>query len=150
MMNRVVLVGRLVRDPNELRRSANNNAVISFTIAVDNRFTKQEDRKADYVPCVAWSKTAEIVSQYAKKGALVGVEGRLQSRNYEKEGQKIFVLELLVDNIQFLETKAVAEQRRAAEASAPSAPRNTASKQATPQVEEDSSQINLNDDDLPF
>ena len=150
MMNRVVLVGRLVRDPNELRRSANNNAVISFTLAVDNRFTKQEDRKADYVPCVAWSKTAEIVSQYAKKGALVGVEGRLQSRNYEKEGQKIFVLELLVDNIQFLETKAVAEQRRAAEASAPSAPRNTASKQAAPQVEEDSSQINLNDDDLPF
>jgi single-strand DNA-binding protein len=150
MMNRVVLVGRLVRDPNELRRSANNNAVISFTIAVDNRFTKQEDRKADYVPCVAWSKTAEIVSQYAKKGALVGVEGRLQSRNYEKEGQKIFVLELLVDNIQFLETKAVAEQRRAAEASAPSAPRNTVSKQAAPQVEEDSSQINLNDDDLPF
>jgi single-strand DNA-binding protein len=149
MMNRVVLVGRLVRDPNELRRSANNNAVISFTIAVDNRFTKQEDRKADYVPCVAWSKTAEIVSQYAKKGALVGVEGRLQSRNYEKEGQKIFVLELLVDNIQFLETKAVAEQRRAAEAAAPSAPRS-APKQAAPQVEEDSSQINLNDDDLPF
>ena len=149
MMNRVVLVGRLVRDPNELRRSANNNAVISFTIAVDNRFTKQEDRKADYVPCVAWSKTAEIVSQYAKKGALVGVEGRLQSRNYEKEGQKIFVLELLVDNIQFLETKAVAEQRRAAEAAVPSAPRS-APKQAAPQVEEDSSQINLNDDDLPF
>ena len=149
MMNRVVLVGRLVRDPNELRRSANNNAVISFTIAVDNRFTKQEDRKADYVPCVAWSKTAEIVSQYARKGALVGVEGRLQSRNYEKEGQKIFVLELLVDNIQFLETKAVAEQRRAAEAATPSAPRS-APKQAAPQVEEDSSQINLNDDDLPF
>jgi single-strand DNA-binding protein len=149
MMNRVVLVGRLVRDPNELRRSANNNAVISFTLAVDNRFTKQEDRKADYVPCVAWSKTAEIVSQYARKGALVGVEGRLQSRNYEKEGQKIFVLELLVDNIQFLETKAVAEQRRAAEASSP-APRSSAPKQAAPQVEEDSSQINLNDDDLPF
>jgi single-strand DNA-binding protein len=149
MMNRVVLVGRLVRDPNELRRSANNNAVISFTIAVDNRFTKQEDRKADYVPCVAWSKTAEIVSQYARKGALVGVEGRLQSRNYEKEGQKIFVLELLVDNIQFLETKAVAEQRRAAEASSP-APRSTSPKQAMPEVEDDSSQINLNDDDLPF
>jgi single-strand DNA-binding protein len=149
MMNRVVLVGRLVRDPNELRRSANNNAVISFTIAVDNRFTKQEDRKADYVPCVAWSKTAEIVSQYARKGALVGVEGRLQSRNYEKEGQKIFVLELLVDNIQFLETKAVAEQRRAAEASSP-APRSTPTKQAMPEVEDDSSQINLNDDDLPF
>jgi single-strand DNA-binding protein len=149
MMNRVVLVGRLVRDPNELRRSANNNAVISFTIAVDNRFTKQEDRKADYVPCVAWSKTAEIVSQYARKGALVGVEGRLQSRNYEKEGQKIFVLELLVDNIQFLETKAVAEQRRAAEASSP-APRSSPTKQAMPEVEDDSSQINLNDDDLPF
>jgi single-strand DNA-binding protein len=149
MMNRVVLVGRLVRDPNELRRSANNNAVISFTLAVDNRFTKQEDRKADYVPCVAWSKTAEIVSQYARKGALVGVEGRLQSRNYEKEGQKIFVLELLVDNIQFLETKAVAEQRRAAEASSP-APRSTPTKQAMPEVEDDSSQINLNDDDLPF
>jgi single-strand DNA-binding protein len=149
MMNRVVLVGRLVRDPNELRRSANNNAVISFTLAVDNRFTKQEDRKADYVPCVAWSKTAEIVSQYARKGALVGVEGRLQSRNYEKEGQKIFVLELLVDNIQFLETKAVAEQRRAAEASSP-APRSSPTKQAMPEVEDDSSQINLNDDDLPF
>jgi single-strand DNA-binding protein len=149
MMNRVVLVGRLVRDPNELRRSANNNAVISFTVAVDNRFTKQEDRKADYVPCVAWNKTAEIVSQYAKKGSLVGVEGRLQSRNYEKEGQKVFVLEVIVDNIQFLESKAAAEQRRAAEASAPS-PRYESSKQSAPEVEDDSSQINLNDDDLPF
>jgi single-strand DNA-binding protein len=149
MMNRVVLVGRLVRDPNELRRAASNNAVISFTVAVDNRFTKQEERKADYVPCVAWNKTAEIVSQYAKKGSLVGVEGRLQSRNYEKDGQKVFVLELVVDNIQFLETKAAAEQRRAAEASAP-APRYESSKQAIPEPEDDGSQINLNDDDLPF
>ena len=148
MMNRVVLVGRLVRDPNELRRSANGNAVISFTIAVDNRFTKQEDRKADYVPCVAWNKTAEIVSQYARKGSLVGLEGRLQSRNYEKEGQKVFVLEVICDNLQFLESKAAAEQRRSAEASQPRS--FEPSTPAKNEPEDDSSHISLNDDDLPF
>lgn len=148
MMNRVVLVGRLVRDPNELRRSANGNAVVSFTVAVDNRFTKQEDRKADYVPCVAWNKTAEIVSQYARKGSLVGLEGRLQSRNYEKEGQKVFVLEVICDNVQFLESKAAAEQRRSAEGSQPRS--FEPSTPARNEPEDDSSHISLNDDDLPF
>jgi single-strand DNA-binding protein len=148
MMNRVVLVGRLVRDPNELRRSANGNAVISFTVAVDNRFTKQEERKADYVPCVAWNKTAEIVSQYARKGSLVGLEGRLQSRSYEKEGQKVFVLEVICDNVQFLESKAAAEQRRSAEATQPS--RYEQSAPAKNEPEESESHISLNDDDLPF
>jgi len=104
-MNRVVLVGRLARDPNELRRSMNNVAVISFTIAVDNR-SKKEDDSADYISCVAFNKTAEFVDNYFKKGLLVGIDGRLQTRNYDdKNGNKVYVTEVVCENVQILQPK---------------------------------------------
>lgn len=111
-MNRVVLVGRLTRDPNELRRSATTGtAAISFTLAVDNR-SKQEDRNADFISCVAFNKAAEIVEQYFRKGMLVGVDGRLQSRSYEdKDGKRVYVTEVVCDNIQMLESKGSRENR---------------------------------------
>ncbi len=111
MINRVVLVGRLTRDL-ELRRSTNGNAVVSFTVACDNRFAKQEENKTDFISCVAWNKTAEFMAQYAKKGSLVGLEGRIQTRNYDsKDGHKVYVTEVVCDSVQLLESKSVSTQR---------------------------------------
>ena len=79
MINRVVLVGRLTRDP-ELRRTQNGAAVTSFTVAVDNRFSRDQENSASFINIVCWNQTAEFVAQYIKKGNLVGVDGRLQDR----------------------------------------------------------------------
>ncbi|MDD2433680.1 MAG: single-stranded DNA-binding protein [Bacilli bacterium] len=151
MINRVVLVGRLVRDPNELRRSTNNNAVTSFTIACDNRFSKQEDRKADFIPCVVWNKTAEFVSQYAKKGALVGIEGRLQSRSYDaKDGHKVFVLEVVCDNVQLLEPKGTNRTSSNLEQPGYPAYEPQPEPQSQPKEEPFNGGVDVPDDDLPF
>lgn len=154
MINRVVLVGRLVRDPNELRRSLNNNAVTSFTVACDNRFTRQEERKADFIPCVVWNKTAEFVAQYVKKGSLVGIEGRLQSRSYDaKDGHRVYVLEVVCDNVQLLEPKSVSSQRFASTeqsgyGSAAYKPIPEPTKR--PEEEPFDGGTDVDDDDLPF
>ncbi len=106
MINRTVLVGRLVRDP-EFRVTPSGVQVATFTLAVNRTFTNQQgEREADYINCVVFRKTAENVNQYLSKGKLAGVDGRLQSRSYEnKEGQKVFVNEVICDNVQFLEPK---------------------------------------------
>ncbi|MFA6739712.1 MAG: single-stranded DNA-binding protein [Bacilli bacterium] len=158
MINRVVLVGRLTRDPNELRRSQSGVGISGFTVAVDNRFSKQEDRNTDFIACVVFGKTAEFVTQYARKGALVGVEGRLQSRSYEKNGQKVYVTEVVCDNVQLLESKSVSQQRqsetpmesRGGSYQAPSESRSKEYYASTPVADERRSQIDINDDDLPF
>lgn len=106
MINRTVLVGRLVRDP-EYRTTPSGVQVATFTLAVNRTFTNQQgEREADYINCVVFRKTAENVNQYLSKGKLAGVDGRLQSRSYENnEGKKVFVTEVVCDNVQFLEPK---------------------------------------------
>ena len=107
MINRVVLAGRLTRDP-ELRNTQSGTPVVTFTIAVDNR-TKNPDgtRGASFIPVVVFSQSAENVSKYARKGMLVGVDGRLSQRSYDrKDGSKAQVLEVIADSVQFLEPKA--------------------------------------------
>ncbi|WP_239733906.1 single-stranded DNA-binding protein [Mammaliicoccus sp. M-M49] len=106
MINKAVLVGRLVRDP-EYRTTPSGVQVATFTLAVNRTFTNQQgEREADFINCVVFRKTAENVNQYLSKGKLAGVDGRLQSRSYEnKEGQKVFVTEVVCDNVQFLEPK---------------------------------------------
>lgn len=107
MINRVVLVGRLTRDP-ELRSVGSNNAkVCSFTLAVDSRFKGQDgQRTADFIPCVIWNRPAEVLAQYTKKGSLIGVEGRIQTRSYEnKDGNKVYVVEVNCESMQLLESK---------------------------------------------
>lgn len=106
MINRAVLVGRLVRDP-EYRTTPSGVQVATFTLAVNRTFTNQQgEREADFINCVVFRKTAENVNQYLSKGKLAGVDGRLQSRSYENnEGQKVFVTEVVCDNVQFLEPK---------------------------------------------
>lgn len=106
MLNRVVLVGRLTKDP-ELRYTPNGAAVATFTLAVNRTFTNQQgEREADFINCVTWRRQAENVANFVKKGSLVGVDGRLQTRNYEnQQGQRVFVTEVQAESVQFLEPK---------------------------------------------
>lgn len=106
MLNRVVLTGRLTRDP-ELRYTGSGVAVCSFTIAVDRQFRNQQgDRDADFINCVIWRKSAENFANFTHKGAMVGIDGRLSTRNYENnQGQRVYVTEVTVDNFALLEPR---------------------------------------------
>ena len=105
MINRVVLVGRMTRDP-ELRRTQKGDAVTSFTLAINRNYESADGQQADYINCVVWNKRAEVTEQYCSKGSLVGVEGRLRSRSYDNaQGQKVYVVEVVCDSVQFLDTK---------------------------------------------
>ena len=102
-MNKVILIGRLTKDP-ELRTIASGNATTSFTIAVNRNFTNQNgEREADFINCVAWRKQAENVAKYCTKGSQVAVEGRIQTRSYDaQDGTKRYVTEVIANNVQFL------------------------------------------------
>lgn len=103
MLNRVVLIGRLVADP-QLRYSQSGTAVTNFRIAVDRPFTaKNGEKETDFIDVVAWRKLAEVVANNLTKGRLVGVDGRLQVREYEAQGQKRKVAEVIADTVQFLD-----------------------------------------------
>ena len=106
-MNKVVLIGRLTRDPELRYTSGTNAAVCNFTIAVDRGFTGQSgDREADFIPIVVWNKQAENVKNYLNKGSQVAVEGRIQVRNYDDQnGQKRYVTEVIANNVEFLGSK---------------------------------------------
>jgi single-strand DNA-binding protein len=106
MMNRVVLVGRLTKDP-ELRYTASGVAVATFTLAVGRPFSNQQgERETDFINCVVWRKPAENVANFLKKGSLAGVDGRVQTRNYEgQDGKRVYVTEVLAESVQFLEPK---------------------------------------------
>ena len=105
-MNRTVLVGRLTKDP-DLRYTANGTAVAQFTLAVNRTFTNQQgEREADFINIVVWKKAAENAANYLKKGSLAGVDGRIQTRNYDgQDGKRVYVTEVVADSVQFLEPK---------------------------------------------
>lgn len=104
MLNSVVLVGRLTKDA-ELRYTPNNQAVATFSLAVNRPFKNQNgDREADFINCVIWRQQAENLANWAKKGALIGITGRIQTRSYEnQQGQRVYVTEVVADNFQLLE-----------------------------------------------
>ena len=106
MINRTVLTGRLTRDP-ELKSTSSGISVTQFTLAVNRQYTNQDgNRSADFISCVAWRKTAENINKFFKKGSLIGIDGRLQSRSYDdKNGYKVYVTEVVVDNFSFLTSK---------------------------------------------
>ena len=106
-MNKVILMGRLTRDPEVRYTQTNNTLVASFSIAVNRRFTRPgEERQADFINVVAWSKLGEFCSKYFKKGQQVGVIGRLQVRNWEDEqGQKRYVTEVVAEEAYFADSK---------------------------------------------
>lgn len=107
MLNRIVLMGRLVADP-ELRQTPNGISVATFTVAVDRNYQTKgaNERQTDFIPCVAWRQTGEFVSKYFAKGRMIAVEGSLQSRNFEdKNGNKRTAFEVIVDQAFFADSK---------------------------------------------
>lgn len=110
MINSVCLVGRLTRDP-ELKYTGNNIAVASFSLAVNRNFKDANgEREADFINCVIWRQQAENLANWAKKGALIGITGRIQTRSYEnQQGQRVYVTEVVAENFQMLESRAARE-----------------------------------------
>lgn len=172
MINDVVLIGRLTRDP-DLRTTGSGISVATFTLAVDRQYTNsQGERGADFINCVIWRKAAENFVNFTSKGSLVGIQGRLQSRSYDnKDGQRVYVTEVVVDNFSFLESRRERENRQATGGgnfapqgndapstnnfggnSAPST--NNAAPSSSPQAQDpfadSGNSIDISDDDLPF
>ena len=106
-MNKVVLMGRLTRDPEVRYTSTNNTLVASFSLAVNRRFARAgEERQADFINITAWDKTGEFCSKYFKKGQQVGIIGRIQTRNYDdKDGKKVYVTEVVAEEAYFADSK---------------------------------------------
>ncbi|MBO1265633.1 single-stranded DNA-binding protein [Proteiniclasticum sp. SCR006] len=103
-MNKVVLIGRLTKDPELKYTPGSGTAVTTITLAVDRRFSKDNQREADFIPVVIWGKSAESTAQYMAKGRLMGVSGRIQTRSYEaKDGGRRYVTEVVAEEVQFLE-----------------------------------------------
>ncbi|MFA6800873.1 MAG: single-stranded DNA-binding protein [Acholeplasmataceae bacterium] len=105
MINRVILVGRITKDP-ELKSTQSNISFVNFTLAVNRQFSDQSgERQADFISCIVWRKQAENLAQYIRKGALLGVEGRIQTRTYEADNGTRYITEVVCDSVQFLENK---------------------------------------------
>ena len=144
MTNRWIGVGRLTRDV-DLRFTAQGLAVASFTVAINRPYKNQQtgEYDADFINCVAFRKLAENVANYTKKGDLIAVDGRIQTRNYENnQGQRVYVTEVVCDSVQFLESKRTGQTQQQTQ------------QQSTMKQEDDpffdAEQIDFNDDDLPF
>ncbi len=150
MLNKAVLMGRLTADP-ELRRTQNNTAVTSFTLAVNRSYTKQgEQPQTDFIDCVAWSGTAEFVSKWFTKGMQVAVSGRIQSRTWEdKQGQKRKSVEVVVEDAYFADSK-----REPSQSQGGGAPRRQDTFAPAPfdisAGGNEFSELDMDDGDLPF
>lgn len=169
MMNRVVLVGRLTKDP-DLRYTPNGVPVATFTLAVNRTFSNQQgEREADFINCVVWRRPAENVANFLKKGSLAGVDGRIQTRNYEgQDGKRVYVTEVVAESVQFLEPKNASGgnpggfggQREQGNPYGSSGNQNQPfrennnNNQGYTRIDEDpfagGGQIDISDDDLPF
>jgi single-strand DNA-binding protein len=142
MTNRAVLVGRLTKD-SELRFTPNGIAVTTFTLAVNRPFKNANgEQEADFINIVVWKKAAENVANYTSKGSLVAIDGRIQTRSYEnKDGQRVYVTEVVADSVQFLETKKREAQQQNSQQRYTSDP-GTPFQGGQP--------VDISDDDLPF
>ena len=153
MINRSVLVGRLTRDP-ELRYTNGGAAVATFTIAVNRQFKNQNgEREADFISCVIWRKAAENLTNFTHKGSLIGIDGHIQTRNYEnKQGTRIYVTEVVVDNFSLLESRAESEHHQSANSNGHSSNNSNNRKYDNNQNQygNNGGQIDITDNDLPF
>ena len=143
MLNNVVLVGRMTRDA-ELRYTPQNQAVATFTLAVNRNFKNANgEREADFINCVIWRQQAENLANWAKKGVLVGITGRIQTRSYEnQQGQRVYVTEVIADNFQLLESRNQSQDKAQTSSSeVPDFSRNNNS---------NGNPMDISDDDLPF
>ncbi|MBI4857736.1 MAG: single-stranded DNA-binding protein [Acetobacterium woodii] len=147
-MNKVILVGRLTRDP-EVKNTTTGKAVATFTLAVDRRFKNKDGQKeADFVPIVVWGKQAEFAGQYLAKGSQIGVSGRLQVRSYDaQDGQRRYVTEVVADEINFLSSSRKDSTSGFQQASAPRSDNNN--NMSVMGLDEDF-HLMADDDDIPF
>lgn len=143
MINRVILVGRLTKDP-EYRQTQSGVSKATFTLAVNRTFkNKNGEREADFINVVVFRQQAENVSKYLSKGSLAGVDGRIQSRNYENnEGRRVFVTEVVADNVQFMDSKGSNQQNNQSQQQGQAPAGNN------PFTNDNNA--NIDDDDLPF
>lgn len=155
-MNKALLVGRITKDL-ELKKTDSGKVFLYFNVAVNRPFTNaQGEREADFVNCVVWGKTAENMATYVGKGSLIGVEGRIQTRNYEnQQGTRVYVTEVVAENVQFLESKS----SRSGGGVSPSQPKPSSNDETNffadysePNSSSSNilSEINISDDELPF
>lgn len=170
MINRVILVGRITRDP-EIRYLQNGTATVSFTLACDRQYTAQNgERGADFINCVAWRQSAEFISRYIKKGYMMSVEGRIQTRQYQdQQGQTRYVTEVLAEQVQNLTPRDPSQapqqsfgnqqnynqgfnnQGFSNQYQAPARPQYSNKPQASNEPSQDQVlDLNVADDDLPF
>lgn len=138
MINNVVLVGRLTRDP-ELRYTPSNVAVATFSLAVNRNFKNQAgDYEADFISCIMWRQQAENFANWLKKGVLVGITGRIQTRSYDnQQGQRVYVTEVVAESFQILEKK-------------DNAANNASMENQIPPSFEKTNPMDISDDNLPF
>lgn len=166
MINNVVLVGRTTKDP-ELRYTPSNVAVATFSLAVNRNFKDANgERETDFINCVIWRQQAENLANWAKKGALIGITGRIQTRSYEnQQGQRVYVTEVVAENFQMLESRAAREGSNATKGNTSGAfgndngyagPYEQAPQQQGPNFARESSPygnanpMDITSDDLPF
>ena len=138
MINNVVMIGRLTRDV-ELRYTSNNVSVGAFTLAVNRNFKNAAgDRESDFINCIIWNKQAENLANWTKKGMLVGITGRIQTRSYEnQQGQRVYVTEVVADSFQILEKRDNSANQASMDDQLPPSFGN-------------SQPMDISDDDLPF
>lgn len=140
MLNRVILIGRLTKDP-EMRYTPAGVAVTQFTLAVDRPVAAGKEKEADFINIVTWRQLAETCANYLRKGRLTAVEGRIQVRNYDNnEGKRVYVTEVIADNVRFLESSGSGSSSQTS---------GQQREQQDPFID-DGKPINISDDDLPF
>ena len=149
MINNVVIIGRLTKDV-ELKYTPANQAVAQFTLAVNRTFKNANgERESDFINCVIWRKPAENFANFAKKGALIGITGHIQTRNYENaQGQRVYVTEVIADNFQMLESRS--QQQGQSQGSQQQLPQATQQQAKQPDPFSGGTPMNLDDDSLPF
>ena len=151
-MNKAILLGRLTRDP-ELKTTSSGVSVCQFSIAVDRKYKSEGQPQADFINCQAWRKTAEIVCNYFSKGSRIALVGQIQTRTYDdKDGKKVYITEVIVDEVEFCESKRQSQDEYATTEAgyfdgADEAPTST----ATPKQQQFSSGYGFADDEgIPF
>ena len=155
-MQTFTAIGRITKDP-ELRQTQSGVAVVRFTLAVDRQFKNANgEKETDFLSCQAWRKTAELIGQYCAKGSLVGIQGEVRTGSYEKNGQRVYTTDIMVNNVKFLDSKPSTNNGQNGAYQQQNAPRNQSYNQqpSYQQYEQpsapDNSRVAIDSDDLPF
>lgn len=152
MINRVVLVGRITKDP-ELRKTSSGISVVSFTLACNRRFSSNQEggQNADFINCQAWRQSADFMANYVKQGALLGVEGRIQTRSYKDQSDRtVYVTEVVCDSVQILAQKRDSQPSAPAYQPSMQQPSTYQSDMQTYESDFGSDTLDIASDDLPF